>query len=68
MVKINKDIFIALTTRGRVDNQRTMDRLHPEILKYISLFCHPGESISHQKKLGRRFHCKRKFGRHYILE
>jgi len=52
MRKINKDIFIALTTRGRVDDQKTLKRLHPEILKQISLFCHSGELKLHQKNWG----------------
>ena len=52
MGKINKDIFIALTTRGRVDAQKTLQRLHPEVLKHISLFCHPGELKLHQKNWG----------------
>ena len=51
-MKINKDIFIALTTRGRVDTQKTLQRLHPEVLKHISLFCHPGELKEHQKRWG----------------
>ena len=52
MGKINKDIFIALTTRGRVDTQKTLQRLHPEVLKHISLFCHPGEKNLHEKNWG----------------
>ena len=52
MGKINKDIFIALTTRGRVDTQKTLQRLHPEVLKHVSLFCHPGELKLHQKNWG----------------
>lgn len=52
MGKINKDVFIALTTRGRVDTQKTMQRLHPEVLKHVSLFCHPGELKLHQKNWG----------------
>ena len=52
MGKINKDIFIALTTRGRVDAQKTLQRLHPEVLKHVSLFCHPGELKLHQKNWG----------------
>ena len=52
MGKINKDIFIALTTRGRVDTQKTLQRLQPEVLKHISLFCHPGELKLHQKNWG----------------
>lgn len=49
---MNKDIFIALTTRGRIDNQKTLQRLHPEVLKHVSLFCHPGELKFHQKNWG----------------
>lgn len=49
MKKMNEDIFIALTTRGRVDSQKTLSRLHPEVLKHVSLFCHPGELKLHQK-------------------
>lgn len=49
---INKDIFIALTTRGRVDTQKTLQRLHPGVLKHVSLFCHPGELKLHQKNWG----------------
>lgn len=51
-MKINKDIFIALATRGRVDAQKTLERLHPKILKQVSLFCHPGELKLHQKNWG----------------
>jgi hypothetical protein len=52
MGNINKDIFIALTTRGRIDRQKTLEMLHPEIRKHVSLFCHPGELESHQKNWG----------------
>jgi hypothetical protein len=52
MGKINKDILIALTTRGRVDTQKTLKRLHPEVIKHVSLFCHPGELKLHQKNWG----------------
>jgi len=48
----DKDIFIALATRGRVDAQKTLERLHPKILKQVSLFCHPGELKLHQKNWG----------------
>lgn len=49
MGKIRKDIFIALTTRGRIDYQKTLQRLHPEVLRSVSLFCHPGELEAHKK-------------------
>lgn len=52
MGKVRKDIFIAMTTRGRIDNQKTLQRLHPEVLKCVSIFCHPGELSQHKKNWG----------------
>lgn len=49
MEKIRKDIFIAMTTRGRVNDQRTLKRLCPEVLSRVTLFCHPGELKDHEK-------------------
>lgn len=52
MGKIRENIYIALTTRGRVDVQKTLQILHPDVLKHVSLFCHPGELKAHKKNWG----------------
>lgn len=45
-------MLIALFTRGRVDNQKTLKRLPPNIRKMVSVFCHPGELKMHVKNWG----------------
>ena len=57
MERIRQDIFIALTTRGRTDYQKTLQRLHPEVLKNVCLFCHPGELEIHKKNWGDKVKC-----------
>jgi hypothetical protein len=44
--------LIALFTRGRVDRQKTLQRLTPEALKRVHIFCHPGELAAHQRNWG----------------
>lgn len=49
MEKLNKDIYIAMTTRGRVDAQKTLQRLHPDVRRAVTLYCHPGELAAHKR-------------------
>ena len=44
--------LIALFTRGRVDRQKTLQRLTPEARRRVTVFCHPGELAAHQRNWG----------------
>jgi len=52
MEKLNKDIYIAMTTRGRVDAQKTLQRLYPDVRRAVTLYCHPGELAAHKRNWG----------------
>lgn len=51
MGKVDEDIFIAMPTRGRINDQRTLKRLClcPEVLSMVTVYCHPGELEGHEK-------------------
>lgn len=43
---------IIITTRGRLDFQPTLNNLHVELRKLVTLICYPGEKIHHDKNWG----------------
>jgi hypothetical protein len=52
MERLRKDIYIVLTTRGRIDGQKTLTRLHPDVRKAVCIYCHPGEKEAHERNWG----------------
>ena len=44
--------LIALFTRGRIDRQKTLQRLTPQARRRVTVFCHPGELAAHQRNWG----------------
>lgn len=40
------EYYIAMPTRGRVDRQHTLNKLVPELRKYVNVYCHPGELLA----------------------
>jgi hypothetical protein len=56
MGKLEKDLHIAIITRGRIDEQRTLRQMSPEVRKYVTLYVHPGEKSQHEKNWGGKVH------------
>lgn len=52
-MKLNSDnIDIVICTRGRINNQLTLQELPDEVTKHIYLVCFPGEKIKLEKRWG----------------
>jgi hypothetical protein len=56
MGKLEKDLHIAIITRGRIDEQRTLRQMSPEVRKHVTLYVHPGEKPQHEKNWGGKVH------------
>lgn len=39
------EYYIAMPTRGRVNKQSTLNKLTPDLRKYVNVYCHPGELL-----------------------
>lgn len=49
-----ENVRIFMPTRGRTEKklQVTLNKLHPDLLQYITIVCHPGEFDIHEKNWG----------------
>lgn len=45
----DREYYIAMPTRGRVDKQYTLSNLRPELRALVNVYCHPGELQQFQK-------------------
>lgn len=46
------DVRVIIPTRGRVDEQLTLQNLHPIFRKFVTICCHPGKINSHIENWG----------------
>lgn len=43
---------IAIITRGRIEQQKALKRLTPNIRQHVTLFCYEGEGVYHERNWG----------------